>query len=90
MSNGKNQQNSLPPVEDAKSKAELIKLLTPREREVLELLAQGYTNVEIAKKLHISKHTVKNHVSNIYQKLQVYDRTQMALLAIQQGLISID
>lgn len=81
----------MPPVEDAKnSKANLFELLTPREKEVLELLARGFTNMEIAERLHISKHTVKNHVSNIYQKLKVYDRTQMALLAIQQGLVSID
>lgn len=67
-----------------------LHLLTPREREVLQLMAKGLTNAEIAETLYISKHTVKNHVSNIYRKLKVDDRTQIALLAIRQGLVSLD
>ncbi|NLY10203.1 MAG: response regulator transcription factor [Firmicutes bacterium] len=64
--------------------------LTPREREVLKLIAKGMTNSEIAETLFISKHTVKNHVSNIYRKLGADDRTQIALLAIRKGLVSLD
>jgi DNA-binding NarL/FixJ family response regulator len=60
--------------------------LTPREKEVLALIAVGMTNAEIAEELFISPHTVKNHVTNIYKKIQVEDRTQIALWAIAAGL----
>ena len=60
--------------------------LTPREAEVLALIATGMTNAEIAQHLFISPHTVKNHVTNIYKKLKVEDRTQIALWAIAYGL----
>lgn len=55
--------------------------LTPREREILRLLAQGYTNQEIGEKLALSIGTVKNHLSVIFAKLAVRDRTQAALWA---------
>ncbi|NLJ67937.1 MAG: helix-turn-helix transcriptional regulator [Firmicutes bacterium] len=61
--------------------------LTPREKEVLALIAVGMTNAEIAEELFISPHTVKNHVTNIYKKIQVEDRTQIALWAIAAGLV---
>lgn len=64
-----------------------LSLLTPREREVLKLIAQGMTNGEIASALFISEHTVKNHVSNIYRKLGDNDRTRVALLALEGGLM---
>ena len=54
--------------------------LTPREYEILELMAQGLSNKEIAGKLFISEGTVKNYISTIYEKLQVKDRTQAVLL----------
>ncbi|NLL48007.1 MAG: response regulator transcription factor [Firmicutes bacterium] len=57
-------------------------LLTPREREILQLIGQGLSNGEIAAALFISQHTVKNHVSNIYRKLGEHDRTKVALLAV--------
>lgn len=60
--------------------------LTPRELEVLTLIAQGLANREIAEILFISPHTVKNHVSNIYRKLGEHDRTKVALLAAKLGL----
>ncbi|MGK7953047.1 MAG: response regulator [Xenococcaceae cyanobacterium] len=57
--------------------------LTPREREVLNLIAQGANNREIAQKLYISEKTVKNHVTSILSKLNLRDRTQAALLVNQ-------
>lgn len=64
--------------------------LSVREREVLCLIAKGYTNQEIAQKLFISPHTVKNHVSRIYQKIGMDDRTKVALWAVRRGLVSLD
>ncbi len=60
--------------------------LTEREIEVLAQLAHGFSNVEIAKRLHLSEGTVRNHISAILTKLEVSDRTQAAILAIQHGL----
>lgn len=64
--------------------------LTPRERNVLVLLAKHRTNKEIARELNISIKTVKTHVSNILSKLHMIDRTQAALFALQQGLVPPD
>ncbi len=61
-------------------------LLSERELEVLELLAEGLSNQEIADRLVISERTVRNHVGNILAKLDVENRTQAALYAIQHGL----
>lgn len=66
--------------------SELFPELTGREREILSLIAQGETNAEIADKLVISMKTVRNHVSNIFNKLQVADRAQAALRAREAGL----
>ncbi len=60
--------------------------LTGREVDVLRLLAQGLTNTDIATRLHLSEGTVRNHVSAIFAKLDVSDRTQAAVIAIQHGL----
>ena len=60
--------------------------LTAREHEILALIAQGDSNADIAQKLTISTKTVRNHVSNIFNKLQVADRTQAALRARGAGL----
>lgn len=64
-------------------------VLTKREIEVLKLLAEGLFNKEIAYKLLISEKTVKNHVSNIFKKLDVSDRTQAAVYAIRNNIVSI-
>ena len=61
--------------------------LTPREREVLMLIATGRANKEIAGQLGISERTVKTHVSNIFSKLQLSDRTQAALYVHNRGLL---
>jgi DNA-binding NarL/FixJ family response regulator len=61
--------------------------LTRREREVLELIAAGRSNKRIARELGIAEKTVKTHVGHVLAKLGVSDRTQAALLAVQQGLV---
>ena len=63
--------------------------LTPREQEVLSLLAQGLGNAAIARKLVVTKRTVQNHVSNIYGKLGVASRTEAALVAIGRGWVEV-
>ncbi len=66
----------------------LLNALTQREEEVLELLTQGITYKGVASKLFISETTVKTHVNNIFQKLQVNDRTQAVLYAINNGFLT--
>ena len=64
-----------------------LSFLTAREEEVLDLLCQGVTYKGVAEKLFISDTTVKTHVNNIFQKLQVNDRTQAVLYAINNGFM---
>lgn len=61
--------------------------LTPREKDVLEFLAKGLSNQEIATVLGISPYTVRSHVRNLLRKLNVSNRTQAALYAIEEGLV---
>ncbi|MGO9884528.1 MAG: response regulator transcription factor [Solirubrobacteraceae bacterium] len=61
--------------------------LTPREFEILGLIARGMDNPEIARTLFLSQHTVKNHVSSILVKLQVENRVQAAVRAVRRGLV---
>ena len=61
--------------------------LTEREQQVLALVGKGHTNGEIADLLVISEKTVKNHISNIFSKLHIRDRTQAVLYAIRKGLV---
>lgn len=87
-------QPSLIPVLNAKMidrdrDSEKIENLTKRELEVLKLLAFGMYNKEVAERLGISERTVKNHVSNIFKKISVTDRTQAAVFAIRNNLISV-
>jgi DNA-binding NarL/FixJ family response regulator len=72
------------PPQPATSSAEV---LTERELSVLELICKGYSNPEIAQKLHLAAGTVRNYVSSILQKLGVEDRTQAAVMAYQRGLV---
>ena len=64
--------------------------LTARETEVLELLARGHANKQIASSLYVSEKTVKAHVSSILKKLGVQSRTQAVLHAVETGLVSTD
>ncbi len=66
-----------------------VKALTKRELEVLVLVSEGMFNKEIADKLSISERTVKNHISSIFKKIDVADRTQAAVFAIRNNLIHI-
>lgn len=60
--------------------------LSPREREILELMARGDGNVAIARRLSLSEKTVRNHVSDIFMKLRVPDRVQAVVMARDAGL----
>jgi len=64
--------------------------LTPRETEILNHIAQGYLNKQIAAKLGISEQTIKNHVTSTLRKLNANARTEAVVIAIKQGLISLD
>jgi DNA-binding NarL/FixJ family response regulator len=61
--------------------------LSPRELDVLRLLARGLSNADIAQRLYLSEGTVRNYVSAILAKLDVSDRTQAAVLALRHGLV---
>ena len=63
--------------------------LTAREVEILKMLATGMANKQIAFKLKISDKTVRNHVSNMYEKLNIFDRSQAVLYAVRKGLVEI-
>ncbi len=63
--------------------------LTAREVEILKLIASGSANKQIAYKLAISEKTVRNHISHLYEKLHIYDRSQAVLYAVRKGLIQI-
>ena len=74
---------------DAKNKEKDENALTKREVQVLKLLAEGMYNREIGEKLFISEKTVKNHVSSIFKKIGVTDRTQAAVYAIKNNIVEI-
>ena len=76
-------------IEDGTGKDNNISELSDREHQVLELLAQGMSNKELAEELYISEKTVKNHVSNILRKLSVNDRTQAVILGLKKGMVSL-
>ena len=77
--------NSAPKVESA-----VTGKLSQREKEVLRLLAAGYSNTEIAGRLYLSEGTVGNYVSAIFDKLEVSDRTQAAVFALRHGLADLE
>ena len=63
-------------------------LLTPREREILQLLAEGKTNKDVAHVLNLSLHTVDTHRSNLLQKLNLHNASELILYAVRKGIIS--
>ena len=60
--------------------------LTPRERQILELIAQGQNNAEIAQTLNLSPKTISNNISNVLLKLQATDRARLMLMALEAGM----
>lgn len=74
---------------DREESSQSLEGLTKREIEVLKLITEGLFNKEIAYKLNISERTVKNHVSNIFKKINASDRTQAAVFAIRNGLVQV-
>ena len=73
--------------DDANESMQAYMQLTNREQEVLELIAKGLSNAQIAERLVISEKTVKSHVSNILSKLHFADRTQVAVFAWKEGIV---
>jgi len=67
-----------------------VESLTEREGDIIRLVAQGLSNHDIAQELFISEKTVKTHISNILGKLNLSDRTQLAIFAIKHGLVELD
>jgi DNA-binding NarL/FixJ family response regulator len=67
----------------------LVEPLTPREEDVLDLLAEGLSNREIAGRLHLTEGTVRNYVSTIIAKLQANDRTHAVVTALRRGLVDL-
>ncbi|MCP3910120.1 MAG: response regulator transcription factor [Actinomycetia bacterium] len=65
------------------------RIITRREEEVLQLIADGCSTPEVAERLYISQKTVKNHLASIYQKLDARDRTQAVLRAVRMGIVSL-
>ena len=76
--------------EGIRSNTALTPNLTDRELEVIKALAQGKSNKEIARDLGISEKTVRNHASNIYKKLHIFDRTQAVIYAVRRGLVDLE
>ncbi|MEW6637644.1 MAG: response regulator transcription factor [Actinomycetota bacterium] len=83
-------QRMLTTFEGIRSDSELAPRLTERELEVVKAIARGLSNKEIARELNISEKTVRNHASNIYKKLHIFDRTQAVLYALRKGLVDLE
>ena len=74
---------------DVPDTAEEDRVVTKREEEVLQLIADGCSTPEVAEQLYISQKTVKNHLASIYQKLDARDRTQAVLQAVRMGIVHL-
>jgi len=75
---------------DSPATGEGERVVTKREEEVLQLIADGCSTTEVAQQLYISQKTVKNHLASIYQKLDARDRTQAVLRAVRMGIVRLD
>jgi len=75
---------------EAGDSAEEERVVTKREEEVLQLIADGCSTPEVAESLYISQKTVKNHLASIYQKLDARDRTQAVLRAVRMGIVQLN
>lgn len=74
---------------DSKGPREEERIITKREEEVLQLIADGCSTPEVAARLYISQKTVKNHLASIYEKLDARDRTQAVLQAVRMGIVHL-
>lgn len=77
------------PLMNGKCQPDPLERLSPREKEILPLVAQGFDNRQIGKILFISEKTAKNYITSIRKKLELSNRTQIALYAIREGLIDV-
>jgi DNA-binding NarL/FixJ family response regulator len=82
-------QRVLDMLSGARSPKEFYDGLTAREVEILRHMAGGLANKQVAYRLGISEKTVRNHISNIYEKLGIYDRTKAVLYAVRKGLVEL-
>lgn len=80
----------IPPEVAVRMGSRLLAQLSPRELEVLQLVAEGLSNKEIGARLGIAENTIKIHVANIFTKLGVSDRTQALVVALKRGIIDIE
>jgi len=71
-------------------KREEERIISKREEEVLQLIADGCSTTEVAQRLYISQKTVKNHLASIYEKLDARDRTQAVLMAVRMGIVKLN
>lgn len=74
---------------EATSADDPVSILTNREEELLQLIADGLATSEVAERMYISQKTVKNHLASIYEKLQARDRTQAVLTAVKMGIVKL-
>lgn len=72
------------------SASHTLAILTPRELEVLQALAGGASNEAIARSMGISPRTLRNHISNTYHKLGIFDRAQAVIVAVREGLVEVE
>jgi two-component system, NarL family, response regulator DegU len=77
-------------LQEAKHADEHVSLLSPREEELLQHIADGLATSEVADTMYISQKTVKNHLASIYEKLQARDRTQAVLMAVKMGIVKLN
>lgn len=67
-----------------------IRKPTPRQMQILRLVGSGWTNARIARELRISRQTVKNHMTDVFNRVGVYDRVSLVILALKCGWVSLD